>query len=234
MVATSSELRRTLPALIAGVTVTIVFFAVLSIVLTAAGPEGMALSDRQTSGWIALVYGFPMLPSLVLTMRYRMPLLLTGNVFALIFFVSLGDRIGFSELAAASMLSGAILLVSRRLGLTGQLAAWIPAPIVHGLIAGAVMPFVVDIFSALSTSGRRREGPGHGGVRGPGLPAQSTTPRHEAAADPPGVRRGVPRRGGDGTARGVPVDVRAARPRGRSGPRSRRPRSPPSPRSSSP
>lgn len=146
------ELRRTLPALIAGLTVTIVFLAVLSIVLTAAGPHGMGLSEQQTSGWIALIYGLPMLPSLVLTLRYRMPLLLTGNIFALIFFVSLGDRIGFSELAGASILAGAIVLVTAVFGLTGQLAAWIPAPIVQGLIAGAVMPFVINIFSALSTT----------------------------------------------------------------------------------
>jgi benzoate membrane transport protein len=146
----SEEFRRTLPALIAGLTVAIVFLAVLSIVLTAAGPHGMGLSDRRTSGWIALVYGLPM--SLILTLRYRMPLLLTGNVFALIFFVSLGDRIGFRELAAASILAGAIVLVTALLGLTGQLAAWIPAPIVQGLIAGAVMPFVVNIFTSLSTS----------------------------------------------------------------------------------
>lgn len=148
----SGEFRRTLPALIAGLTVTIVFLAVLSIVLTAAGPHGMGLSERRTSGWIALIYGLPMLPSLVLTLRYRMPLLLTGNIFALIFFVSLGDRIGFSELAGASILAGAIVLVTAVFGLTGQLAAWIPAPIVQGLIAGAVMPFVINIFSALSTS----------------------------------------------------------------------------------
>jgi benzoate membrane transport protein len=149
----SEELRRTLPALIAGLTVAIVFLAVLSIVLTAAGPDGMGLSERRTSGWIALVYGLPMIPSLVLTLRYRMPLLLTGNVFALIFFVSLGDRISFPELAAASILAGAIVLVTAMLGLTGRLAAWIPAPIVQGLIAGAVVPFVVNIFSSLSTSG---------------------------------------------------------------------------------
>ena len=51
------------------------------------------------------------------------------------------------------MLAGAILLATTLLGVTGRLARWIPAPIVQGLIAGAVMPFVVDIFSALSTGG---------------------------------------------------------------------------------
>ena len=152
----SGEVRNSLPGLIAGLTVAIVFLAVLSIVLTAAGPHGLGLSPRRASGWIALVYGVPMIPSLVLTLRYRMPLLLTGNVFALIFFVSLGDRIGFAELAAASILAGAIVLVTATLGLTGRLAAWIPAPIVQGLIAGAVIPFVVNIFTSLSTSGGAR------------------------------------------------------------------------------
>jgi benzoate membrane transport protein len=155
-VGSREELRRTLPALIAGLTVAIVFLAVLSIVLTAAGPHGLGLSDRQTSGWIALLYGLPMIPSLVLTLRYRIPLLLTGNVFALIFFVSLGDRLSFPELAGASILAGAIVLVTAMLGLTGRLAAWIPAPIVQGLIAGAVIPFVVNIFTSLSTTGGTR------------------------------------------------------------------------------
>jgi benzoate membrane transport protein len=152
MATRSRELRQSLPALVAGLTVTIVFLAVLSIVLTAAGPGGLGLSDRRTSGWIALLYGLPMIPSLVLTLRYRMPLLLTGNVFAIIFFVTLGDRVTFAELVGASMLAGAIVFVTAILGLTGHLARWIPAPIVQGLIAGAVMPFVVDVFSALRTS----------------------------------------------------------------------------------
>jgi benzoate membrane transport protein len=152
VVTRSREIRRTLPALVAGFTVAIVFAAVLSIVLTATGPDGMGLSDRRTSGWIALIYGLPMLPSLILTLRYRVPLLLTGNVFALIFFASLGDRISFPELAGAAMLAGAIVLVTALLGLTGRLAAFIPTPIVQALIAGAVMPFVVGVFSSLSTS----------------------------------------------------------------------------------
>jgi benzoate membrane transport protein len=159
VIGTQGEFRRTLPALIASVPVTIVFFAVLGIVLTAAGPKGLGLSDAQTSGWIAVLYGLPTLIALVMTVRYRQPLLLTGNIFAIIFFVSLGDRVSYPELAGASMLAGAIVLVAAVLKLTGRIAAWIPAPIVYGLIAGAVMPFVVDVFTSLSTS--------KGGVRIP-------------------------------------------------------------------
>jgi benzoate membrane transport protein len=155
-VVTRSEwVRRSGPALVAGFSIAIVFGAVLSIVLTAAGPNGMRLSDARTSGWIALIYGLPMIPSLLLSIRYRQPLLLTGNIFALIFFASLGDRVGFSELAGATMLAGAIVLVTAMLGLTARIAAWIPVPIVHGVIAGAVVPFVVNIFSGLSTADGR-------------------------------------------------------------------------------
>ena len=152
MVERSSELRRTLPALIASIPITIVFFAVLGIVLTAAGPNGLDLTDEQTSSWIAVLYGFPTLIALVLTVRYRQPLLITGNIFAIIFFVSLGDQLSFPELAGASMLAGAIVLAAAVFGVTGRIAAWIPAPIVNGLIAGAVMPFVVNVFTSLSTS----------------------------------------------------------------------------------
>jgi benzoate membrane transport protein len=152
MVEGSSELRRTLPALIASIPITIVYFAVLGIVLTAAGPDGLDLTAAQTSGWIAVLYGFPTVIALVLTLRYRQPLLVTGNIFAIIFFVSLGDQVTFSELAGATMVAGAIVLVAALFGFIGRIAAWIPAPIVYGLIAGAVMPFVVNIFTSLSTS----------------------------------------------------------------------------------
>jgi benzoate membrane transport protein len=159
VVGRTGELRRTLPALIASIPITIVFFAVLGIVLTAAGQDGLDLTDAQASGWIAVLYGFPTLIALVLTVRTHQPLLITGNIFAIIFFVSLGDQVSFPELAGASILAGAIVLAAAVLGITGRIAAWIPAPIVNGLIAGAVMPFVVNVFASLSTS--------RGGVRLP-------------------------------------------------------------------
>jgi benzoate membrane transport protein len=151
--------RGWLPALIASIPVTIVFFAVLGIVLTAAGPDGLGLTDAQTSGWIAVLYGLPTVLALAMTLRYREPLLLTGNIFAIIFFVSLGDRVSYPDLAGASMLAGAIVLVAALFTLTDRIATWIPAPIVYGLIAGAVMPFVVNVFTSLSTT--------EGGVRIP-------------------------------------------------------------------
>lgn len=148
----SEELRRSTPAFVAGFTIAIVFTAVLSIVLTVAGPDGLDLSDARTRSWIAMAYGLPSVMSIPLLIRYRTPLLLTGNVFALIFVASLGGTVGFPELAAAAIVAGAIVLVTTLLGVTARIAAWIPAPIVQGLIAGAVLPFVIDVFSQMNTS----------------------------------------------------------------------------------
>jgi benzoate membrane transport protein len=51
--------------------------------------QEMDLSEAETSSWIRAVYGLPGLLGLVLAIRYRQPLLLTGNVFVLIFIASL-------------------------------------------------------------------------------------------------------------------------------------------------
>jgi benzoate membrane transport protein len=142
---------RILPGLAAAVPVIVIFVAVLSIQLTAAGPQGLNLSAPQTSSWIVVVYGLPAIPSVIVTVRYRQPLLLTGNVFAVILFGTLGGQFGFAELAGASVVAGALVLLVAAFGLVRHLADWIPAAVVQGLIAGAVMPFVAGLFTGLST-----------------------------------------------------------------------------------
>src|SRR5215210_7816337 len=143
----SETFRRWLPALGAAVPLTILPIAVLSLPLTAA--QEMRLSSAETTSWILALYGLPGLLGLLLTVRYRQPFLLTGNIFVLIFIASLGGRLSYPELVGASIVAGASVVLLSALGLTARLAAWIPAPIVLGLLAGAVMPFVSDIFTSL-------------------------------------------------------------------------------------
>ena len=87
--------------------------------------------------------------SLILTIRYREPLLLTGNLFVIIFISGLGEQLTYPEIVGASVLAGAGVLLVGMLGLSAYLASWVPTPIMFGLLAGAVMPFVVGIFSSL-------------------------------------------------------------------------------------
>lgn len=124
----------------------VIFVAVLSIPLSTA--DDLGLTERETVGWIMSLYGLPGLLTIVLVLRHRQPLLVTGNVFLLIFVASLGTELTWAELVGASMISGAIVLMLGPLGITERLAAWIPPPIVFGLLAGAVLHFFVGLFSA--------------------------------------------------------------------------------------
>jgi benzoate membrane transport protein len=62
---------------------------------------------------------------------------------------TLGDDMSYSELIGALVVAGFCVILVSLLGLTGWLTAWIPAPIVGGLLAGAILPFVADIFTLM-------------------------------------------------------------------------------------
>jgi benzoate membrane transport protein len=142
----SDAFRQNLPVLGAAIRNIVIFIAVLSIPLTSA--QALGLSVPETSSWIMALYSLPALLSLILAVRYRQPLLLTGNLFFIIFIRGLGSQYGFAELIGAAILAGAGVLVIGVLGLSKWIARWIPVPIMFGLLAGAVMPFVSGFFSA--------------------------------------------------------------------------------------
>jgi benzoate membrane transport protein len=120
--------------------------SVLSLPLTIA--QTLSLSERETVGWIMALYGVPGLLTIVLVARYRQPLLLTGNVFLLIFVGSLGTTVPWPELVGAAIVAGGIVLVIGPLGATEVVTRWLPAPIVYGVLAGAVLHFFIDLFTA--------------------------------------------------------------------------------------
>ena len=120
MLPASGALRGALPALSAALPAVILFITVLSIPLAAA--PGLHLSAAQATDWIVALYGLPGVLSLALALRYRQPLLLTGNVFALIFIASLGGQLSYAELVGASVVAGAIVALLGALGLTARLA----------------------------------------------------------------------------------------------------------------
>lgn len=139
--------QEAIPALAASIPIIIIPITALSILLAAT--QALHLSPVQTTSWILTVYALPGLLSLPLILRYRQPLILTGNIFALILFGSLGNQMNYGEVIGASILAGVIVLLVGMLGLTDHVAAWLPAPIVLGLLAGAVMPYVAGVFTAL-------------------------------------------------------------------------------------
>ncbi len=139
--------RGWMPAVSITIRSLILFIAVLAVPLAAA--QELGLSESETTSWILVVYGLTGIFSLGLAIIYHQPLLLTGNLFALIFVASLGSEYSYAEIIGAFVVTGAGVLIISLLGLTKLLARWLPAPIVFGLLAGAILPFVVRIFTFL-------------------------------------------------------------------------------------
>ena len=138
--------RRLLPAVAVALSLTVIFVVVLSVPLGVAADLG--LTTDQLTAWIVALYGSSAVVSLALVWRYRQPLLMTGNIFVLIFVASLDTRLSWAELIGASITAGTIVLALGLLGLTDRLATWLPAPVVYGVLAGAVLPFFVGLFDA--------------------------------------------------------------------------------------
>jgi len=143
----SNGWRRVLPSLAVALSMGAVFTAVLGVLLVAA--ETIGLSDGEVNGWIMAAYGIPAVIGFVLTWRYRIPLLFTGNVFIIVFIARLGTEFSWPELVGASLLAGIAVLIMVPLGLTKTISRLLPAPIVFGLLAGAVLPFIVEMFTTL-------------------------------------------------------------------------------------
>jgi benzoate membrane transport protein len=142
--------HRALRPVAAGLSLAAIFTAVVSIPLDAASE--LRLTDEQTSVWILVVWGLPSLLTILLILRYRQPLVVTGNVFILIFVFRLGGDLPWPQLVAATMVAGAIVLVLGVTGLTHRLASVLPAPIIYGLLGGAVLPLLAGSFTELGTS----------------------------------------------------------------------------------
>lgn len=141
-------IQQLTPALGASVPMIVVLVAVLSIPLGAARELG--LSPGQLSAWIFAIYGIPALASIVLVLRYRQPLLLTGNIAIIILAASLSGEMAFAEIMGGAVFAGAVVAILGATRLVAGIARWFPFPIVLGLLAGIVLPFVVGIFDQLA------------------------------------------------------------------------------------
>ena len=139
--------RDWLSPVAAGLSLGAIFVAVVGIPLDAAA--ALELSADLTSSWILVVYGLPSVLTIGMTLRYRQPLAVTGNIFILIFVLLLGGELSWSELVGATMAAGAVVVVLAALGLTDRVAELLPGPIVHALLAGAVLGLVADAVTAL-------------------------------------------------------------------------------------
>src|SRR5262249_18374615 len=138
-------LSRLLPALTMSIPVTIFAGAALSFPLALA--QALRLSASATSSWIAVMYGLSAALSVVLTLRFRQPLLVAWSISGMVLTATFIGHATYSDLCGATLTAGVLIALSGVLGLTERISRWVPTPIVMAMVAGAVLPYVAGIFS---------------------------------------------------------------------------------------
>src|SRR5215213_3116912 len=145
------NVARLAQPLAASIPITIFTLAAVSLPLATA--ESLELSARQTGTWIFALYAVPGLASIVLTLVYRQPLLVAWHIAVVAFVASLSQTMPYPDLLGAMIVAGLVVAALGAFGLTARVAALVPTPVVFGVVAGNVLPFVVGTFEALQTEG---------------------------------------------------------------------------------
>jgi benzoate membrane transport protein len=145
------NVARLAQPLAASIPITIFSLAAVSLPLAAA--QSLGLSSRQTGTWLFALYAVPGLASIILTLAYRQPLLVAWHIAVVAFIASLSQTIPYPDLLGAMIVAGLVVVALGALGLTTRVAAFVPTPVVFGVVAGNVLPFVVGTFEALQTEG---------------------------------------------------------------------------------
>jgi benzoate membrane transport protein len=136
-----------LPALWAALPAAVAIVGAVGISLAAA--QAIGLSERATASWLLVQFGLPGVLGVALTRAWRQPLLFIPNTTGIVLLGSLGGEVSYPALVGATGVAGLVVLLASALGLTARLGALVPAPVVFGVIAGAVLPFVVALFDSL-------------------------------------------------------------------------------------
>lgn len=125
-----------------------VWYAFGGIPLQIAVGAQLALTSAQTSSWIFIVWFSGAVLSIALSLRLRQPIPITWTLPGLIYLGALAGRFSFAELVGANLVAGILILVAGALGLGAALMRCLPLPIVMGMFAGSILPYVTQMVAA--------------------------------------------------------------------------------------
>ncbi len=116
-------------ALWAGVTA-FVWYAFGAVPLHIAVASQLGLTADQSSSWIFIIWTSGAVATVGLSVYYRMPVPITWSIPGLIYLGTLAGEFTFSEIAAANLVSGILILVLGILGVGGKIMRWLQLTIV--------------------------------------------------------------------------------------------------------
>jgi benzoate membrane transport protein len=125
-----------------------VWYAFGGIPLQIAVGAQLALTSAQTSSWIFIVWSSGAVLSIALSLRLRQPIPITWTLPGLVYLGTLAERFSFAELVGANLIGGILILVLGVLGVGGAVMRWLPLPIIMGMFAGSIVPYVTQMVAA--------------------------------------------------------------------------------------
>ena len=110
------------------------------------------LTSGQTVAWLLAIYGLGGLISLLLALRYKMPINGAYSIPGAAIMTAAFASFSFPEIVGAFIMSGAIVLLLGVTGVIGRIMHWLPMPIVMAMIVGAMIRFGVGAVDSVKAA----------------------------------------------------------------------------------
>jgi benzoate membrane transport protein len=115
------------------------------LLITLAAAQQAGLSPARTVSWIVTIQVTGGVLSVVLSLRYRQPIVGAFTIPGVVLVAAALRHLSFEEVVGAYWLAGAVLVLLGASGLVGHITARLPLPIMMGMVAGVLLPFVGGI-----------------------------------------------------------------------------------------
>src|SRR5699024_5444839 len=112
--------------------------------------QGLGLSESQLFSWMSSIYFMGGLISLVLTLKYRMPLIGAHSLATAIYLIPVMQGFSINEMVGGYLIAGLLLLVISQLKFLRDFITSIPNYIIEAMLAGIVVNYIFNSILDLS------------------------------------------------------------------------------------
>ena len=108
-------------------------------------------TDKQLSTWLFTIFTGSGIFGLVLTLRFRMPIIGAWAAATTALLVTGLTEHSYAEVLGAYVISSVALVIVGTTGVFGKLISLIPRPVVMAMLSGVLFRFGVEVFASLKT-----------------------------------------------------------------------------------
>lgn len=152
--------RPRLPGVLGDVSISAICAGFIAVAVSYAGPmlviiqaaDRAGLDSAQTASWVWAVSVGSGIVGLVLSLFTRQPVVVAWSVPGSALLLTVLGGYEFSEAVGAYIVAGLLGLVLSLSGLFGRLLAAVPRPILAAVLAGVLLPFVLNVAQAVLAS----------------------------------------------------------------------------------